>query len=74
MWVLWTQWANHLIDQRKSTGLCWNSGLTQERANTFHGFVDNFYSLKTKKIVAGRVALGDRLAHYRISTGVGIFA
>ena len=27
----------------------------------FHGLVANFYSLKTKTVPAGRVALGDRL-------------
>ena len=29
----------------------------------------NFYSLKTKKIPAGRLGLGDRLGCYRVFTG-----
>ena len=29
------------------------------RANSFPGLVAIFYSLKTKKVLAGRVALGD---------------
>ena len=33
-----------------------------------------FYSLKTKKIPAGRLALGNWLGLYRVFTGVGIFA
>ena len=32
----------------------------------------NFYSLKTKKIPAGRVALGQWLGLYRVGTRVGI--
>ena len=40
------------------------------RLNTFPGLVVNFYSLKTKKIPAGRLALG----RYRVTTRVGIFA
>ena len=32
----------------------------------------NFYGLKTKKIPAGRVALGEWLGCYRVSTRVGI--
>ena len=35
----------------------------------FHGLVDNFYSLKTKKIPAERLASGDCLVCYK-----GIFA
>ena len=35
----------------------------------FHGLVDNFYSLKTKKIPAERLASGDCLGCYK-----GIFA
>ena len=44
------------------------------RADTFCGLAASFYSFKTKKIPAGRVALGDWLGHYRVSTRVGIFA
>ena len=34
----------------------------------------NFYSLKTKKIPASSLALGDWLGHSRVFTGVGVFA
>ena len=44
------------------------------RVDSFRGLVVNFYSLKTKKIPAGRLALGDQLGHCRVTTGVGIFA
>lgn len=44
------------------------------RVDTFHGLVANVYSLKTKEILAGRLALGDWLGSYRVSPGVGIFA
>ena len=44
------------------------------RVNSFHEFLADFYSLKAKKISAGRAALGDWLGHYRVSTGVGISA
>ena len=44
------------------------------RVNAFHGLVANVYSLKTKKIPAGRLPLGDWLGCHRMSTGVGIFA
>lgn len=44
------------------------------RDDSFHGLVANVYSLKTKKILAARLALGDWLESYRVSTGVGIFA
>ena len=40
------------------------------RLNSFPGLVVNFYNLKTKKIPAGRLALG----RYRVTTRVGIFA
>ena len=46
----------------------------QRRADAFHGLVVNFYSLKTQKIPAGRVALGDWLGYYRVSPGVHLFA
>ena len=36
--------------------------------------IANFCSLKTKKIPAGRLALGDWLGVYRVLTEVGIFA
>ena len=32
-----------------------------------HQLVANFYSLKTEKILTGRVALGDWLGFYRVS-------
>ena len=44
------------------------------RADAFCGLAATFYRLKTKKILAGRVALGDWLGCYRVSTKVGIFA
>ena len=44
------------------------------RAYSFHGLIVNFYSLKTKKIPAGRLVLGDWLGRHRLFTGVGIFA
>ena len=44
------------------------------RVDSFRGLVTNFYSLKTKKIPAGRLVLGDWSGRYRVSTGVGIFA
>ena len=40
----------------------------------FSWLVANVYSLKAKKMSAGRAALGDWLGHYRVSTGVGISA
>ena len=36
-----------------------------ENADSFCGLIANFYSLKTKNIPAGRLALGDWLGHYR---------
>ena len=39
------------------------------RVSAFHGLVANFYSLMTKKISAGRLALGDWLGHCRVTTG-----
>ena len=44
------------------------------RVDAFCGLAATFYRLKTKKILAGRVALGDWLGCYRVSTKVGIFA
>ena len=44
------------------------------RVDSFHGLRVHFYSLKTKKIPAGRLALGDSLRQYRVFTGVRIFA
>ena len=59
MKALWAQRAHLLIDQ----GEClWIRG--------FCGLVANFHNLKTKKIPAGRLTLGDWLG----CTGVGIFA
>ena len=45
-----------------------------ERACAFRGLVADFYSLKTKKIPAGRLALGYWIGHYRVTTRMGIFA
>ena len=42
--------------------------------HSFHGLVASFCSLKTKKISVGRLALGDWLGHYRVTTRVGVFA
>ena len=47
MWALRVQGANLLTDQGESTIFC--------------GLITNFYNLKTKKIPAGRLALGDWL-------------
>ena len=44
------------------------------RINSFQKLIANFYSLKIKRILAGRLALGDWLVCYRVFTGVGIFA
>ena len=40
----------------------------QGRADPFCGLVANIYNLKTKKIPARRVALGDQLGCYRVIT------
>ena len=44
------------------------------RSNTFCGFVANFYSLKTKEILARRLALGDWLGDCMVIPEVGVFA
>ena len=44
------------------------------RVDTFRELIANFYSLKTKKLSAGRLAVGEWLGHYRLFTGVSIFA
>ena len=44
------------------------------RVDSFCELIANFYSLKTKKIPPGSVALGDWLGGYSLFTGVGIFA
>ena len=44
------------------------------RLDCFREIIANFYSLKTKKIPPGSVALGDLLGGYSMFTGVGIFA
>ena len=44
------------------------------KVDSFHGLIANFYSLKTKKIPAGPLVLGDWLRCNRVFTGVGIFA
>ena len=40
------------------------------RIDAFHGLEANFYTLITKKMSAGGLALGDWLGHYRVITGV----
>ena len=44
------------------------------RVEHFCELIANFYSLKTKYLPAGRLALGVRLGRHRVFTGVGIFA
>ena len=44
------------------------------RVDSLYGLIANFYSLKPKKMPAGRLVLGDRLGRYMLFTGVGIFA
>ena len=44
------------------------------RVDGDHEFIANFYSLKKKKIPAGRMTLGDWLGCYRESTVVNRFA
>ena len=44
------------------------------RVERFRDLIANFYSLKTKKIPAGRLALSDWLRCDRVFTGAGIFA
>ena len=38
------------------------------KVDSFHGLIVNFYSLKTKKIPAGRLVLGDWLKRNRVFT------
>ena len=61
---------------RDNVGAASTAGQPPERprgADSFRGLEANFYSLKTKKLPAGRVVLGDWLGGYRVFTGVGIF-
>ena len=44
------------------------------RADSFCGLRAKFYSLKPKKIPAGRLVLGDWLGGYRVFAEVDIFA
>jgi len=44
------------------------------RIDSFSGLVANFNSLGTKKIPAGKLALGDWVGCYTVTTEVGIFA
>ena len=44
------------------------------RVDSYCELIANFYSLKTKKISAGRLALDDWLGCYRVLTGAGVFA
>lgn len=39
------------------------------KADSFHGSVTNLYSLKTRRIPAGRFVLGDWLWRYKVFTG-----
>ena len=63
MKVLWAQRDHLLMDQGECLWIC-----------GFCGLAANFHNLKTKKIPAGRLTLGDWLGRLRVSTGVGIFA
>ena len=44
------------------------------RVYSYCELIANFYSLKTKKMFAGRLALDDWLGCYRALAGAGIFA
>ena len=44
------------------------------RVNSFHEILADFYSLMTKKIPARTLVSGDWLGHYRVTTGMDIFA
>ena len=44
------------------------------KVESFCGLIANFYSLKTKKIPAGMLALGDWLGCYKVLAEVGAFA
>ena len=44
------------------------------RVDSLYGLIANFYSLKPKKMPAGRMVLDDWLGCYMLFTGVGIFA
>ena len=44
------------------------------KIDCFCEFIASFYSLRTKKISAGRLVLGDWLGCSRVFTGMGIFA
>lgn len=44
------------------------------KANPFRELAANFYSLRTKKIPPGPLAIGDWLGRYGVLTGVGVFA
>ena len=44
------------------------------RVDGFCGLIANFYSLKPKKMPAGRLVLGDWLGCYKVFAEVGIFA
>ena len=51
-----------------------NSGPAQGRADAFSRLVANFYSLKTKKIPAGRVVSSDWLGYNRVENRMGILS
>ena len=74
MWALQAQWADLLPGQGEPAGCCQNNGPAQGGSGTFLGLVANFYSLKTKEIPAGRVALGDWLGCSKVNPLMGIFA
>ena len=44
------------------------------RVDSFLGLIANFYSLKTKKIPAGKLVLGDWLGRYKVTTRMSFFA
>ena len=61
-------------DNKGATGTVCQPPDRPGKANRFCGLVANFYSPKAEKIPDGRLALGNWLGCYRVSTGVGIFA
>ena len=59
-------------EEHRLSGHCEHSELTipdrPGRVDSFHGLTANFYSLKTKKIPAGRLALVDWLGLYSVGS------
>ena len=83
----WKEISRHSMSQKRvsllrtkrrdKVGTVSTVGLPPYRPGTvdsFHGFIANFYSLKTKKIPARRLMLGDWLGLYRVFSVVGILA